>query len=56
MVRRVGVEEKIALIGGMARNVGFVDSLERDLATKVLIPQEPGFVGALGAALVATNP
>jgi predicted CoA-substrate-specific enzyme activase len=55
MVRRVGVEEKIALIGGVAYNVGFVKSLEDDLETKVLIPDRPQFVGALGAALVAAG-
>jgi len=55
MVRRVGVEEKIALIGGVARNVGFVKSLEEDLETTVLIPDEPEFVGALGAALAAAD-
>ncbi len=55
MVRRVGIEEKIALIGGVAYNVGFVKSLEEDLETKVLIPDSPQFVGALGAALVAAD-
>jgi benzoyl-CoA reductase subunit D len=55
MVRRVGVEEKIALIGGVAYNIGFVKSLEDDLKTKVLIPERPEFVGALGAALVAAT-
>lgn len=55
MVRRVGIEEKIALIGGVAYNVGFVKSLEEDLETKVLIPDSPEFVGALGAALVAAE-
>jgi len=55
MVRRVGIEQKIALIGGVARNVGFVNSLEEDLDTTVLIPDEPEFVGALGAALAATE-
>lgn len=55
MVRRVGIEEKIALIGGVAYNVGFVKSLEEDLETKVLIPGNPQFVGALGAALVAAD-
>jgi benzoyl-CoA reductase subunit D len=55
MVRRVGIEEKIALIGGVAYNVGFVKSLEEDLKTKVLIPESPEFVGALGAALVAAE-
>ena len=55
MVRRVGIEEKIALIGGVAKNIGFVKSLEEDLETTLLIPEEPEFVGALGAALVATD-
>jgi benzoyl-CoA reductase subunit D len=55
MVRRVGIEEKIALIGGVAYNVGFVKSLEEDLETKVLIPGSPQFVGALGAAIVAAD-
>ncbi len=55
MVRRVGMAEKIALIGGVAQNVGFVASLENDLKTKVLIPDVPQFVGAIGAALVATD-
>ena len=55
MVRRVGMEEKIALIGGVAWNVGFVKSLEEDLNTKVVIPDVPQFVGAIGAAIVATD-
>jgi benzoyl-CoA reductase subunit D len=55
MVRRVGIEEKIVLIGGVSYNIGFVKSLEEDLETKVLIPERPEFVGALGAALVAAS-
>jgi benzoyl-CoA reductase subunit D len=55
MVRRVGIGEKIALVGGMARNIGFIKSLEEDLETKVLIPDDIEFVCALGAAYVATG-
>ncbi len=55
MVRRVGIEEKIALIGGVAKNVGFVHSLKNDLETDLIIPDDTQFVGALGAALVATD-
>ncbi|OGF58784.1 MAG: CoA activase [Candidatus Fischerbacteria bacterium RBG_13_37_8] len=52
MVRRVGVEEKIAVIGGVAKNPGFIDSLKRGLEiNEILIPDEPEFTGALGAAL-----
>jgi predicted CoA-substrate-specific enzyme activase len=55
MVRRVGMEPEVVLIGGVARNVGFVESLNRDLETEVRLPEEPEFVGALGAALVAAK-
>lgn len=53
MARRVGVEKDIALIGGVAHNVGFVDALKRGLKCDVHVPADPEFVGALGAALIA---
>jgi benzoyl-CoA reductase subunit D len=56
MVRRIGVEKEVALIGGVARNVGFEDSLKRTLGlTSLLIPDDPEFIGALGAALAGRN-
>ena len=55
MVRRVGVEERIALIGGVARNVGFVRSLSEDLESELIIPEDMDYVGAIGAALVAAD-
>lgn len=55
MARRVGVEPEVALIGGVARNPGFVDSLERDLEVEVLIPEDPEYVSAYGAALLAAG-
>jgi benzoyl-CoA reductase subunit D len=53
MVRRVGVNEQVALIGGVSYNPGFVDALNRGLETTVIVPQNPEYVGALGAAIVA---
>jgi benzoyl-CoA reductase subunit D len=54
MVRKVGLMPAVTLLGGMARNVGFVESLRRGLAVEVLnIPEEPELCGALGAALAA---
>ncbi|KPL06002.1 CoA activase [bacterium SM23_57] len=53
MVRRVGINPDIALVGGVSYNVGFVDSLNRGLETQVIIPDGAEFVGALGAALTA---
>jgi len=55
MVRRVGMAEKVALIGGVAKNVGFVHSLNGDLGAQVLIPEEPEIVAALGAALLGAQ-
>ncbi len=51
----IEVQKDVALIGGMAKNVGFVDALKRSLGMEVLIPKEPEFVGALGAALIAES-
>jgi len=53
MVRRVGVEEKVTLTGGVAKNEGVVLALEERLGVKVLVPPEPQIIGALGAALLA---
>jgi len=55
MARRVGVEPEIALIGGVAKNPGFVESLQRDLETEVMIPDQPEYVGAFGAAILAAG-
>jgi benzoyl-CoA reductase subunit D len=52
MVSRVGVEREVLLIGGVAKNVGFVESLQRTLGIEVQVPDEPEYVCALGAALV----
>jgi benzoyl-CoA reductase subunit D len=55
MARRVGVVPEIALIGGVAYNAGFVDALKRGLEAEVLVPADPEYVGALGAALIAAD-
>lgn len=55
MAHRVGVEKDVALVGGVARNKGFVDSLKRELDMDIFIPPDPEFVGALGAALIAAE-
>jgi benzoyl-CoA reductase subunit D len=55
MVRRVGIETDVALVGGMAQNVGFLDSLKRSLEVELIVPKDPEFVGATGAALEAAQ-
>ncbi len=54
-VRRVGINTDVALIGGLARNIGFVKSLKEDLEMDLLIPPDPDYIGALGAALIAAD-
>jgi len=55
MVRRVGMEKEVMLVGGVARNIGFVDSLKRELDTEIFIPETPETVSAYGAALLAAG-
>lgn len=53
VARIVGLEDDIALVGGVARNIGFVESLKRELGHEIKVVNEPDFVGALGCALAA---
>ncbi len=55
MVRRLGVNPDVVLVGGVAKDVGFVASLKRKLGVDLFIPEYPEYVGALGAALVAAS-
>ncbi len=55
MVRKIGFQKDVVLVGGVARNVGFVSSLNGDLELEVVVREEPEFVGALGAALAAAG-
>jgi len=55
MVHRLGINSDITLVGGVAKDVGFVASLKRILGMDILIPEEPLFAGAVGAALIAAK-
>jgi benzoyl-CoA reductase subunit D len=55
MVHRLGVNPDVVLVGGVAKDVGFVTSLKKKLSSDVLIPEYPEYAGALGAALVAVK-
>jgi benzoyl-CoA reductase subunit D len=55
MVRKVGFEKDVALIGGVARNPGFIEAMRRGLEMDVFVPENPEYVGALGAALAAAD-
>ena len=53
MVRRSGIEDAVAVIGGVAYNEGFIDRLKARLGRDLLIPEDPQIVGAAGAAKLA---
>jgi benzoyl-CoA reductase subunit D len=53
VARIVGLEDDVVMVGGVALNQGFVESLRRDLGKDVKVPEDPDFIGALGAALAA---
>jgi benzoyl-CoA reductase subunit D len=55
MVQKLGINPDVVLIGGVAKDVGFVASLKRKLGINLLIPEGPEFAGALGAALSASK-
>ena len=55
MVRKVGFEKDIAVIGGVALNPGFIEAMKRGLETDVFVPEDPEYVGALGEALAAAE-
>lgn len=53
MARYVGIKEGVVFSGGVAKNVGMVAALEKELKTKLLIGPEPQITGAVGAAMLA---
>ena len=55
MVHRLGLNPDIILVGGVAKDVGFIESLKRKLGITILVPENPEYVGALGAALTAAS-
>jgi activator of 2-hydroxyglutaryl-CoA dehydratase len=43
----------VMMSGGVGRNIGIVRAMEAKLGKRVLVPEDPRIVGALGAALFA---
>lgn len=55
MVRKVGFERDVAVVGGMALNPGFIEAMKRGLEMDIHVPEDPLYIGALGAALAAAE-
>ena len=53
MIRKIGVNKDIAMIGGVGLNPGFVESMRRELnVDTIYVPEDPAYSAAVGAALV----
>jgi benzoyl-CoA reductase subunit D len=56
MIRRIGVNEDVVMLGGVGYNPGFVEAMRRELnLDKIYIPDEPEYGAAVGAAVVSAE-
>lgn len=55
LLDRVGIEKELSITGGVAKNRGIVKRIESALGMKAMVAPEPQIIGALGAALYATD-
>lgn len=56
MIRRIGVNEDVVMLGGVAYNPGFVEAMRRQLGIgQIYIPDLPELGVAVGAAVVAAE-
>ncbi|MBF0495380.1 MAG: benzoyl-CoA reductase, bzd-type, subunit Q [Deltaproteobacteria bacterium] len=54
LLERIGVEKEFAITGGIAKNIGVVSRIEKELGIKALRPtMDTQIAGALGAAMFA---
>ena len=53
LLKRVGVSPVVMMSGGVARNPGVVNAIEKRLGEKLYVCENPDLVGAVGAALFA---
>jgi benzoyl-CoA reductase subunit D len=53
VARIVGLEKDVVMVGGMAKNAGFMDSLKKNIEMDVRVPEDADYIGALGAAETA---
>ncbi|MBW2138831.1 MAG: hypothetical protein JRH06_14940 [Deltaproteobacteria bacterium] len=53
LMERVGIEDDIVLIGGVAKNKGMVEAIKQRVGRPIKVPEDPEYVNALGAAIFA---
>jgi predicted CoA-substrate-specific enzyme activase len=55
LLRRVGINDEITFTGGVSRNEGMVEALEKRLETNLNFSDDSHYMGALGASLFALD-
>ena len=55
LMRRVGIESEVTFTGGVARNMGMIQTLQEKLGVELNVSEESHYMGALGAALFALD-
>ena len=55
VARIVGLEKDVVMVGGMAKNAGFIDSFKKNTEMEIIVPEDPDYMGALGAAETAAT-
>jgi len=50
MMKRVGIQPEISLVGGGAKNIAIKTILQETLSEKIFVPPNPQIIGALGCA------
>ena len=56
MIRRIGVNEDVVLIGGLGHNSGFINCMAKQLKVNTIyVPEDPEFGTAVGAAVSAAE-
>ncbi|MFO7963243.1 MAG: acyl-CoA dehydratase activase [Desulfobacterales bacterium] len=55
MMDRIKTEPELTMTGGVAKNIGIVNTISTLSGNPINVPEEPQIVGALGAALIARD-
>lgn len=53
LAKRVGIKEKVCMSGGVARNAGVRNAMEKELGVEIVYSDKAQLMGALGASLYA---
>lgn len=56
LIRRMGINEDVVMLGGVGHNPGFVAAMQKELEVeKIHVPDGPEYGAAVGAAIVAVE-